>query len=255
MQTCRTCGESKPLEEFDLRADTGKRRTQCKACRRVYQTSPVDPSRTRTKWLVGTDALLVCRKCGMAKPWTEFPRRGRNSHRLQTWCKLCVAAYQAKHHRDNHEREMRRIRRNQTRRVAEHRARLREYLLSHPCVDCGESDPAVLEFDHVRDVKVDDVTALVTGGYSWARIELEIAKCEVRCGNCHRRVTNARRHATTGVSEDAAIYDFSDPGAIRTRGQHLRRVLLYPLSYGVLGVDYLATVNPHAQSSPCGSLP
>jgi hypothetical protein len=70
---------------------------------------------------------------------------------------------------------------------------IRAYLLEHPCVDCGESDVTVLDFDHVRDSKRMDVSALVAGGYSWHAIADEIAKCDVRCANCHRRATHARR--------------------------------------------------------------
>ena len=225
-RTCRTCGETRSIHEFDLRSDTGKRRTQCKPCRRVAQVSPVDPSRRRTRWFVGTTELLRCRKCLCLKPWTEFPRRGRNSNRLQTWCKACLSKYKAQHHQKNHVREMRRIRRNQIAVVAANRARIAEYFETHSCLDCGETDPAVLEFDHVRGEKIQDVSRMVGGGCSWARIEAEIAKCEVRCANCHRRMTNARRHITRRISEDVSVSLVGDPGAIRTRDQHLRRVLL-----------------------------
>jgi hypothetical protein len=64
-----------------------------------------------------------------------------------------------------------------------------EYLLSHPCVDCDESDVMVLDFDHVTDTKTANVSNLVSRGASWQRIEREIAKCVVRCANCHRRKT------------------------------------------------------------------
>lgn len=67
-----------------------------------------------------------------------------------------------------------------------------EYLLSHPCVDCGEADPVVLEFDHVRGVKKATVSSMIGGTYSTERLFEEIAKCDVRCANCHRRVTAAR---------------------------------------------------------------
>lgn len=73
------------------------------------------------------------------------------------------------------------------RRRADHAQRVWEYLLSHPCVDCGESDPVVLEFDHVRGDKRGIIVDMVNDGHSWGSIEAEIAKCEVRCANCHRR--------------------------------------------------------------------
>src|SRR5438034_2232348 len=104
LRICRRRGETKPLAEFDYRSDNRMYRTECKACRRVYQRLPVDPLRRRTKWVVGTSELLLCRVCGELKPWTEFPRRSRESHRLQTWCKACFFAYKAERHLKNHDR-------------------------------------------------------------------------------------------------------------------------------------------------------
>jgi len=66
---------------------------------------------------------------------------------------------------------------------------LRAYLSHHPCVDCGEKDPIVLEFDHVKGNKKNAVSQLA-GKASLATISKEIEKCVVRCANCHRR-----RHA------------------------------------------------------------
>lgn len=62
----------------------------------------------------------------------------------------------------------------------ENRQLIDDYLRSHPCVDCGESDYVVLEFDHVRGVKRLDVCTLVNRGCAWRTIQAEIAKCEVR---------------------------------------------------------------------------
>lgn len=77
------------------------------------------------------------------------------------------------------------------------RQRIREfltgYLAQHPCVDCGETDPVVLEFDHVRGTKVAEVSSFVRNLASMKRILAEIAKCDVRCANCHRRRTAAER--------------------------------------------------------------
>ena len=62
-------------------------------------------------------------------------------------------------------------------------------VLRSGCVDCGERDIRVLEFDHVRGKKVANISTLATTGSCWRRIAEEIAKCEIRCANCHRRKT------------------------------------------------------------------
>lgn len=69
-----------------------------------------------------------------------------------------------------------------------------EYLKAHPCVDCGEANTIVLEFDHVgvAGSKEFNISDAVRFGYGMKRIKNEIAKCEVRCANCHRKKTYER---------------------------------------------------------------
>jgi hypothetical protein len=64
-----------------------------------------------------------------------------------------------------------------------------EYLKSHPCVDCGEVNPVVLEFDHVRGEKHFNISKASTLNISLPRLQDEVAKCDVRCANCHRKKT------------------------------------------------------------------
>lgn len=67
---------------------------------------------------------------------------------------------------------------------------LRDYLFDHPCVDCGETDPVVLEFDHI-DTKSFDIAYGIRNN-SWESVLREMDKCEVVCANCHRRRTSRR---------------------------------------------------------------
>ena len=66
---------------------------------------------------------------------------------------------------------------------------VRDYLLRHPCIDCGETDPIVLHFDHVRGKKEGNISKGVHTAWSLEKLALEIEKCEVRCANCHLRKT------------------------------------------------------------------
>ena len=79
--------------------------------------------------------------------------------------------------------------RGRVRRRSSSREYVLDYLKSHPCIDCGEKDPVVLDFDHVRGVKVSEVSRLCRAG-KMNSMKREIEKCDVRCRNCH-----IRRHA------------------------------------------------------------
>lgn len=88
---------------------------------------------------------------------------------------------------------------------------LKEYLATHPCIDCGFSDVRALEFDHVRGQKFKEVALMAQVGYSIEKLKVEIDKCEVRCANCHKIITAERRvsainNAGTGnPSNEASI--------------------------------------------------
>ncbi len=70
------------------------------------------------------------------------------------------------------------------------RKRVFEFLSLKSCVDCGENDPIVLDFDHKKfNNKFKTVSNMLSGHYSWESVKKEINKCDVRCANCHRRKT------------------------------------------------------------------
>lgn len=72
-------------------------------------------------------------------------------------------------------------------------ARYCEYLLEHPCMDCGEDDIVVLESDHVRGIKKWNVSRMIKAGYPWSSVLVELEKCEIVCRNCHVRREHLRQ--------------------------------------------------------------
>ncbi len=160
--------------------------------------------------------MRACTKCGELKPLDAFPPVRRGEPKLQTWCRECFAEANARNYRKNHERERARIYRYVTERRAEVGQKIIDYLREHPCVDCGERDIVVLEFDHIGD-KVADVSAYAGGGRTWARVKAEIEKCEVRCANCHRRKTRERSVSgrTTAVEAQGPREAIAPPVQLR----------------------------------------
>src|SRR5262249_51126375 len=70
---------------------------------------------------------------------------------------------------------------------AENLQLLRRYLRTHPCVDCGERDPVVLEV--ANHTQLSQLVWRSTCAY----LAAEIAGCDVRCANGHRRRTAIHR--------------------------------------------------------------
>jgi hypothetical protein len=80
--------------------------------------------------------------------------------------------------------------RNEQRRRRKNLEWIFRYLQEHPCVDCNEQDILTLEFDHINGKRA-HVMSLIHS--SIERIKAEITLCQVRCANCHTKVTHARR--------------------------------------------------------------
>jgi hypothetical protein len=65
-----------------------------------------------------------------------------------------------------------------------------EYLKSHPCENCGENDPIVLEFDHIKHTEKEyDICAIMCNSTNMKILIEEIKKCQVLCSYCHKRKT------------------------------------------------------------------
>jgi Fe-S cluster biosynthesis and repair protein YggX len=129
-----------------------------------------------------------CPQCKKVKKLEEFAVATRRKDGRQSTCKSCKREWDRQIYLRNPQKY---AARNMAHR-AFLRRRIVEYLQSHPCTDCGQQDVVVLEFDHVGDDKVRDVSSMMSRGMSWSAIAKEITKCEVVCANDHRRRT-ARR--------------------------------------------------------------
>jgi hypothetical protein len=114
-------------------------------------------------------------------------------------CRPCRSAYHREHYLANKQRYVDQARTRQQALRRERTTYLLDYFARHPCMDCGEDDPVVLEFDHLdADAKSFNIGQALSYR-RWQSILDEIKKCEVVCANCHRRRTARRRGALRAV--------------------------------------------------------
>lgn len=127
--------------------------------------------------------MKVCNQCSIEKNESEF-------RQWRAVCRKCENISGREYHKENSERiNSNKVNKNRERYQAKRRY-LVEYLQKNPCVDCGETRVACLEFDHVRGEKLDKISSIINRG--WKQLLTELEKCDVRCANCHAIVTAQR---------------------------------------------------------------
>lgn len=134
------------------------------------------------------DNLKTCSKCKQQLGRDLFNLRRSAKDGLQNWCKQCHRNCQNNYYkRDDHYKTRVKLAADKNRLAK--RQQLSEILKSG-CVNCGESDPIVLEFDHIDPAtKFMEVGNMMQSGYAWNKVLEEISKCQILCANCHRRKT------------------------------------------------------------------
>ena len=136
--------------------------------------------------------MKVCYRCKIEKPLTDFSPRTKRGRGVHSRCKKCHVEELNAWRKANPGYDKKRDERRRYHR----RTVVLEYLSSHVCVDCGQKDQRVLEFDHIKErgPKLFNIGE-VAGNLTVKAIIEEIAKCEVRCANCHRIKTAERNPA------------------------------------------------------------
>lgn len=135
----------------------------------------------------------ICTGCGEDRDAEQdFNWKHKDCGIRNTRCKHCQSLVSKRHYENNKQSYLNRARAREVEVIEDNRKRLTDYLAHHPCMDCGHTDVRVLEFDHIRGKKSGNISKMMGLGYSWSTIEAEIAKCEVRCANCHRIKTSER---------------------------------------------------------------
>ena len=115
----------------------------------------------------------TCTTCKQDLPLTSFDVQPQGKHGRSSTCKECKKAW----HRN---------------RGVELKEFMFQFLSLHKCVDCGEQRVLCLEFDHKNPLKksFDLGKAHMQKDLTLKELVKEIAKCEVRCSNCHKIKTH-----------------------------------------------------------------
>ncbi len=136
--------------------------------------------------------MRKCTKCLEDFPEEEFRWKNKATNLRHKNCKGCLKAAGDNWRRTPNGLEKRRVSnragaKDKRRRNAQY---VWNYLLEHPCIDCGEANPIVLDFDHRNgSEKIHAVSKMTRGTFSIEKLQQEIDKCDVRCANCHRKRT------------------------------------------------------------------
>lgn len=132
--------------------------------------------------------IKICSSCKIKKSSDHFNKNCSKTDGLNSYCKDCSRQQSREYYYSDPKRHEVKRKVSKLRTAKRNQQYVWKWLENHPCVDCGESDIVILEFDHL-DNKINTVSHGIYSGWTLEKLQDEIDKCEVRCANCHRRKT------------------------------------------------------------------
>ena len=131
--------------------------------------------------------MKYCKRCDDTKSLNEFDKTSNRSvDGLFSWCRECRKSYDKERYRKIGLNAWKSGRINIRK---ERRIWFDQYKSTLKCNKCPENHPATLDFHHINPKDKDDsVSNMVADGRSEKLILAEVAKCDVLCSNCHRKL-------------------------------------------------------------------
>jgi hypothetical protein len=133
--------------------------------------------------------MKKCCSCKLPKDEEEFNVNKSRKDGRSSLCRLCDNIASRERYAKNVARHQDYVNSKRKKLIPVHRKIVLEYLMSHPCIDCGEADIVCLHFDHVRGDKIKSISQMLRGNHSTNTLLKEMSKCDIRCANCHMKKT------------------------------------------------------------------
>jgi len=130
-----------------------------------------------------------CTICKLPKSLGDFNKKKSSLDGRQPHCRECNKKHSRAYYAANKKKHKKIVSERKWKVVYANQQYVFNFLKETGCCECTEKDPSVLEFDHVRGKKRGNLSTMIGVGCSLETIKKEIAKCDVRCANCHRRKT------------------------------------------------------------------
>jgi hypothetical protein len=196
--SCSQCGSEfeRSAREYNYQIKLGTKHFFCKrGCAADWSSINQRAKKTKSK---------KCLTCNKTKPISEFSIhsiRSTSEVKFHAHCRSCTRTKSRKYYAE-HPEQQKRVKTSRNEQREARRQFIWSYLSQNPCVDCGEADIRVLDFDHIRGVKRFNVSGQGRA-FGMKALQEEIDKCVVRCANCHRKKTAEeegwKKKNTTGL--------------------------------------------------------
>ena len=168
-QLCSGCVKYYLISEFPVN-ENGIVLKYCKKCQELARINSITYEKRKKESYEEMkndvkDGFKLCNYCLTEKPINDFEHTQTGEETLKCLeCRDRLFKNALKHRK----------------KVIEHFVSLK---MNASCIDCGETDVRILEFDHINH---EEKTCVVYKAHSIKMMDIEAGKCEIRCRMCHR---------------------------------------------------------------------